>query len=60
MSADSEEAKALAAEEAAIEMFKIKKLINSLEKARGYGLFPQYLCSIDFAFFVRNQTCYLF
>lgn len=36
MSADSEEAKALAAEEAAIEMFKIKKLIGSLERARGY------------------------
>ena len=32
---DAEEAKALAAEEAAIEMFKVKKLIKSLERARG-------------------------
>ena len=35
MSDKDEEAKALAAEEAAIEMFKVKKLIKSLERARG-------------------------
>ena len=33
--ADKEAAKELAAEEAAIEMFKVKKLIKSLERARG-------------------------
>lgn len=35
MSDDAEAAKELAAEEAAIEMFKVKKLIKSLERAKG-------------------------
>jgi len=37
---DEEAAKELAAEEAQIELFKIKRLIKSLERARGCVMLP--------------------
>jgi hypothetical protein len=55
MSDKDEEAKALAAEEAAIEMFKVKKLIKSLERARGcVSIRPYLLCRPPFSTTARS------
>jgi len=41
---DEEAAKELAAEEAQIELFKIKRLIKSLERARGFVILRALFC----------------